>query len=344
MPKINDLISRRVFSASFLLGAASCIPAGWAKGESQISNMTAPGAVNNPYGLRTGPDDDLYICEIGNHRISKLGLKSGKLSVVVDKQKEPYDIRFDRKGTLYFVDMPAHQVLTLDPKTGATKVVAGTGTPGFGGDGGPATEAQFKQPHSIAFDPSGKLLVCDIGNHRIRMIDPKTGVISTFAGTGQQGDTKDGAARNGTPLNGPRAIDFDKNGRLYLVLREGNRVYFLDPKSDTWHHFAGTGEKGYTGDGGDAKLAKLNGPKAICCAPDMSVYIADTESHTIRRISSDGVITTVAGTGTRGDGPVGDPLKCMLSRPHGLYVDRSGAIFIGDSEAHVVRSVRTGAK
>ena len=171
------------------------------------------------------------------------------------------------------------------------------------------------------------------------MVDRASGVMTTFAGTGEPGPTPDGAQREGTPLNGPRAIDFDQNGRLYLVLREGNRVYSLDPETDRFRHFAGTGEKGYSGDGGDARLARLSGPKAICCGSGGSVFIADTESHTIRQILPSGMITTVAGTGERGDGPVGDPVKCKLSRPHGLFVQKNGEMFISDSEAHRIRKL-----
>ena len=327
-------VSRRIF-----IGALAALSARSQVRDRRISDLTEKGAVNNPYGLRTGPDGALYICEIGNHRISRLDLQSRKLTTVLDGQKEPYDLRFDRNGILYFVDMPAHQVRALNLQTGGVTVVAGTGEPGFGGDGGPAAQARLKQPHSIAFNPEGRLLICDIGNHRIRMVDLSSGTISTFAGTGEQGATPDGAPRKGTPLNGPRALDFGADGSLYLVLREGNALYCLDPKKDSYRHVAGTGEKGYTGDGADARTAKLSGPKAICCAGDGSVYIADTESHTIRQISRKGIISTVAGTGMRGDGPIGDPLKCGLSRPHGVFVDKSGTIFIGDSEAHRIRKI-----
>ena len=301
-----------------------------------ISNVTLPGAVNNPYGLRTGPDGGLYVCEIGNHRISKIDLSTGRLNTVIDGQKEPYDLRFDARGNLFFADMPAHQVRRIDRRSGKLTLVAGTGEPGFSGDGGPASRAQLRQPHSIAFDADGRLLICDIGNHRIRRVDLDSGTIDTFAGTGERGPTPDGAPRQGTPLHGPRAIDGGADGSLYIVLREGNAVFRLG-RDDRFQHFAGTGEKGYAGDGGDARRARLSGPKGISCAPDGSVYIADTESHTIRRIGTDRIISTVAGTGERGDGPTGNPLQCKLSRPHGIFVDARGTIFIGDSEANKVR-------
>lgn len=305
--------------------------------EKQITTIAA---AKNPYGIAIGPDGALYVSEIGNHRVSRLDLKTKDLSIVAADQSEPYEVAFDKSGNLFFVDMPSHIVRRIDAKTKVLTTIAGTGVAGFSGDGGPATQAQFRQPHSIAFDPSGRLLICDIGNHRIRRMDLATGLVETYAGTGERKPTPDGAAVSGVPLNGPRAIAFDRAGNLFLVLREGNAVYRVDAKDARIHHIAGTGEKGYSGDGADAKLAKLSGPKAISCAPDGSVYIADTESHTIRRIDKNGIISTVAGTGERGDGPDGDPLKCKLARPHGIYVDQRGVVYIGDSESNKVRILK----
>ena len=104
--------------------------------------------------------------------------------------------------------------------------------------------------------------------------------------------------------------------------------------------FAGTGQKGFTGDGGPATSATLSGPKGVALAPDGSLYIADTENHAIRKVDTKGVITTLAGTGERGDGPDGDPKKARLARPHGVFVDTKGVVFIGDSENHRIRRVQ----
>jgi DNA-binding beta-propeller fold protein YncE len=315
------------------------------------------GQTNNPYGLAVGPDGALYFCEIGNHRVRRLDLKSHQLSTVAGtgtkgysgdggpalqaSLNEPYEIRFDKAGNMFFVEMQNHIVRRVDGKTKTISTVAGTGSAGFGGDGGPAAKAQFRQPHSIAFDPEGKLLVCDIGNNRIRRIDLTSGVIDTYAGTGEKKPTPDGAPLTGTPLNGPRALDLDSKGNLYLALREGNTVHRIDSKAGKIYHLAGTGEKGYTGDGGPAKQAKLSGPKGIAYSSDGGVYIADTESHTIRRIDlKSGVITTVLGTGERGDGPVGAPLQFKLNRPHGIFVDKKGLIYVGDSESHRILLLR----
>ncbi|MCZ2149053.1 MAG: hypothetical protein LC126_14920 [Bryobacterales bacterium] len=313
--------------------------------------------INNPYGLAVGPDGALYVCEIGNHVIRRIDLKRGTISTVAGNGKagysgdggpareaslnEPYEIRFDKAGSMFFVEMKNNIVRRVDGKTKIISTVAGTGQAGFSGDGGPAAKAQLRQPHSIAFDPQGRLLVCDIGNHRVRRVDLKTGIITTYLGNGEKKPTPDGAPAAGTPVYGPRAIDLDREGNLYLVLREGNAVYKVDAKSGTFHHIAGTGEKGHTGDGEDARKAKLNGPKAIAWAPEGAVYIADTESHTIRRIDlKTGILATVVGDGERGDGPEPEPGHCRLARPHGVFAGRGGVLYISDSESHRVRVLR----
>jgi sugar lactone lactonase YvrE len=131
----------------------------------------------------------------------------------------------------------------------------------------------------------------------------------------------------------------DRDGSIYLALREGNAIYRIAPDSRTLHHLAGTGEQGYSGDGGPAPLAKLAGPKGLALS-GRNLYLADTENHAIRRIDLDrGTITTVLGTGVRGDGPETDPLQCKLSRPHGLFADASGKLYVTDSEAHRIRVV-----
>ena len=291
--------------------------------------------VNNPYGLTIGPDGALYFCEIGNHRVRRLDLKSGIISTAAGSGKkgyagdggpalaaemnEPYEVRFDASGNLFIAEMQNHVVRRVDAKTHTISTVAGTGTAGFSGDGGPANQAQLRQPHSIAFDKDGRLLICDIGNQRIRRVDLGSGKIETW----------------GTTWKGPRAITSDPDGNLYVVLREGNAVYRIDAASGEISHVAGTGESGYTGDSGPAKLAKLSGPKGIAWAPDGSLYLADTESHTIRRVDlKSGIIITVAGNGKRGE----------LARPHGIFVSKSGDVYVGDSENHRVLQIKPDGK
>jgi DNA-binding beta-propeller fold protein YncE len=242
---------------------------------------------------------------------------------------------------MLFVEMQNHVVRRVDRATGVISTIAGTGAAGFSGDGGPATKAQLSQPHSIALDNEGRIYICDIRNHRIRVVDPSSGGITTFAGTGDRSKSPDGASIDGTALNGPRALDFDGDHSLYLALREGNAIFRIDLKTRTLHHLAGTGRSGYSGDGGPAREAQLAGPKGVSLSKAGDLYFADTESHTIRVLrASSGIVETVIGNGQPGDGPDGSPLHCRLNRPHGVYMAADGSLYVGDSSNHRVRKLQ----
>lgn len=348
-------ISCLVFAVPSLAGEVKTI-AGHGKAEYTGDGGPAEQAgVGGPFGVSLGPDGALYICETTNHVIRRLDPKTGRLSTVAGSGKkgyagdggpatsaklnEPYEIRFDKQGNMFFVEMQNHLVRRVDAETGMISTVAGTGQQGFSGDGGPATKATMNRPHSIVLDNSGHLYICDIGNHRVRRMNLKTGTIQTFAGTGEKKNTPDGAKLAGTPLKGPRALDYDPDtNELFLALREGNAVYRIDLENQTLHHIAGTGKSGYAGDGGPAKQALLSGPKGVALGPNGDIYLADTESHTIRVIHrKSGMIETVVGDGQKGDGPDGDPQNCRMNRPHGVFVDQNGAVYIGDSSNNKVR-------
>ena len=328
-----------------------------AAGVSTIIGNGLPGysdtRVNNPYGVLVGRDGALYFCDLDNQRIRRLDLKTHRTIDIAGNGERgyagdggratagslnmPHEIAFDSRGHLYIAERDNHVVRKVDGATGVMSTLAGTGAAGFSGDGGPASQAQLRQPHSIALDRDGGLLICDVGNHRIRAVNLSSATIETIGGTGERLATPDGAALKGAALNGPRTIVVDRDGSIYLALREGNAIYRIAPETRTLHHLAGTGEQGYSGDGGPARLARLAGPKGLALS-GRSLYLADTENHAIRRIDLDrGTIFTVLGTGARGDGPEADPLQCKLSRPHGLYADPSGTLYVTDSEAHRIR-------
>jgi len=360
----------RSFVVPFLLASVAVAVAA----ETSISNFAGTGVkgfsgdgepateaqLNFPTGIARGPDGGLYICDTLNHRIRKVS-RDGKINTIAGtgdpgwsgdggpamaaKLNEPYEVRFDGAGNIFWVERLSHSVRKCDAKTGIITTIAGTGTAGFSGDGGPATRAQLNEPHSIGFEKTGNLYICDVKNHRIRKVDMKTGTISTFAGTGEKKPTPEGTTAASAPLNGPRALDFDASGNLWVALREGNAVYRIDGRSGTVHHVAGTGKKGFSGNGGPAKDAELSGPKGLAVGPNGKVYLADTESHSIRMIDpTNGKIELMAGTGGRGDGQARDPLACQLARPHGVFVDKDGAIFIGDSDANRVRLILPATK
>lgn len=310
--------------------------------------------LNNPYGISRGPDRALYICDVDNHRIRRIAV-DGIITTYAGCDRRgydgdgglataamldmPYDMAWDKAGNLYFVELGNHCVRRVDRKTRTIRTVVGTGKPGFSGDGGPAAEAQLNQPHSLAFNAAGDLYICDIGNRRIRRIEMKTGTIRTWSGTGEGKDAPDGSPITGSPLNGPRALAFGPDGKGWLALREGNAVLRLDPKTNTMKRVAGTGKSGFTGNGGPALQATLSGPKGLCLDSAGNVYLADTESHSIRYLDiKKGTLEQLVGNGKEGDGPDGpDPLACQLSRPHGVFVERDGSVLIADSENHRIR-------
>jgi len=350
---------RDAIKTLFVLFAQSRI----ASAGSTVSTLVGTGVagysdrqVNNPYGLAIGPDGLLYFCDLDNQRIRRLDLQTHRVETVAGNGQKaysgnggaaidaslnmPHEIQFDSLGHLYIAERDNHVIRRVDAKTRTISTFSGTGSAGFSGDGGPSSGAQLRQPHSIAVDPSGRfLLICDIGNHRLRRVEFATGVIDTVGGTGDRQPTPEGAPLKGTPLNGPRTIVFDSTGDMYLALREGNAIYRVDGKLLNLHHVAGTGEQGYSGDGADARKARLGGPKGLAWARNV-LYVADTENHVIRAIDlKTGIIQTVLGTGQRGDGPEPDPTQCALARPHGVFVDARGILYVGDSEAHRIRTV-----
>jgi len=325
-----------------------------AKGFSGDGGPATQAQFDGPSGMALGPDGALYVCDTNNERIRRIAA-DGIVTTVAGNGTagwsgdggpataaslhEPWELRFDSAGNLLWVERLSAVVRERDAKTGIIRTVAGNGQSGFSGDGGPATQAELHEPHSLALDPQGNLFICDIHNQRVRRVDHVTGIITTFAGNGQRRPIAEGAARAGTALSGPRAAAFDADGQLWLVLRDGNQLLRFGSDGRI-HVVAGTGKKGASGDGGPALAATFAGPKGLAIAPGGDVLIADTDNFAIRALDPrTGIITRIAGTGQKGDGPDGDPLACALNRPHGILAGPKGVIYIGDTDGNRVREV-----
>ncbi|MBC8354884.1 MAG: hypothetical protein H8E66_23140 [Planctomycetes bacterium] len=335
-------------------------------GTGQPDNNGSTGAatavnVGQPFGVEVGPDGALYITEVQNHRVMRVDRRSGDLTTIAGcgrkgysgdggkateaELNEPYEVRFDKQGNMFFVEMQNNVIRRVDAKSGIISTIAGTGVAGYGGDGGPALKARFNRPHSIALDHRGGLYVADIGNHRIRRIDLKTGVVNSIAGDGSKKPPKHGHLAKGNAVVGPRAL-FIHGDTMWVALREGHSVWTLSLESGKWSHVSGTGKKGFSGDGGLASLATYNGPKGIAVGPNGNVFVVDTENQVIRMIDTEtNTISTVAGMGPEHRGGAGDgglATDAQMDRPHGICVGPDGTIYIGDTNNHRVRRVSTG--
>jgi streptogramin lyase len=312
--------------------------------------------IGDPFGVEIGPDQALYITEVRHHRVRRLDLKTGHITTVAGcgekgydgdggpataaRLNEPYEVRFDTAGNMYFVEMMNHVVRKVAANTGVITTIAGTGQAGYSGDGGPATKATFRQPHSIVIDDRQGLLIADIGNHRVRRVDLKTGIVTSIAGNGEKKLPTAGQQASERPVLGPRALYFFR-GELWVALREGHSVWRLGCDDGSWHPVAGTGQKGFSGDGGPALQANFDGPKGITLDQQGNLYVVDTENQAIRRIDkATGLISTIAGGGPQqrgGQGDGGPATQAQLDRPHGIGIAPDGTLYIGDTLNHRVR-------
>ena len=325
----------------------------------QLVAGSKPGELNLPFAAVLAPDGNVYIAEYGGHRVLKVDAKGALTTVAGTGKKgsagdggpalkaefnDMHSLAVAPNGDLYIADTLNNKIRKIDIKSGDISTFAGTGDKGFAGDGGPASKAQFDGVYCIAFGPKAeRLYVADLENRRIRMIDMKTGEISTVAGNGKKGVPADGAPAKDSPLVDPRAVAADSKGNIYILERSGNALRVVDPDGKI-RTVAGTGKAGHTGDDGDALKAQLSGPKHLCIDLDDNVVIADTENHVIRKyLPKTGKIIHVAGTGKLGasglDGPAD---RCELARPHGVWATSKGEIYIADSENN--RVLRIGGK
>lgn len=250
----------------------------------------------------------------------------------------PAGVAYDSAGNLFVADSARNQVFEISIG-GAITVVAGNGTQGFAGDGGPASAAELNSPSSVAVGADGTVYIADSGNERIRAV--KAGSITTLAGNGVRGYSGDGGTATSASLNQPAAIALDSTGAL-LVCDQGNeRVRRINAGQITT--IAGNGTQGFAGDGGVATSAELNEPSGIVASPDGRIFIADTANERIRVVSAAGVISTYAGTGVAGTSGDGGPaITARFSRPAGVALDTASNLFIADENNHRLRRIAPG--
>ena len=309
--------------------------------------------LREPFAVDFDAEGRMFIAEQAGHRVSVFS--GGALSVLAGAGavglpeadavgtaahfNGPHHLLVGPDRQLYVADTFNNAVRRIDPVTGRVTRYAGTGEKGFSGDGGQAAAAQLSGAFAIDIRDS-TLYIADLGNRRIRAVDMATGMIRTVAGNGEKGVPSDGARATEAPLVDPRAVAVDARGQIYICERSGHALRVVDATGRI-RTVAGTGAPGFSGDGGPALAAAMNGPKHISVDTDGSVLVTDTENHVIRRyIPSSGTMVRVAGTGEEGAAGLGGPATSLqLNRPHGAYRHR-GALYISDSDNHRVVVIR----
>jgi sugar lactone lactonase YvrE len=325
------------------------------KGYSGDGSPAAQALLSEPFMCAFDSSGNLYIAEATNHCVRRMDKDTGIITTVAGNGasgysgdggpatqatlNQPYSLQIDRNGDIYIVDRLNAVIRKVSANTGIITTVAGTGEKGYGGDGGPGIRAMLREPNDCFLDGRGGLLIADIQDQRIRRLDLASGIISTFAGNGEKVRTGDGSPAVQASILGARAVCTDRRGNTYICEREGNGVRRVDTRG-VMSTFAGTGERGYTGDGGLALAATWGAPKAIRCDRQGNIIVVDTENHAIRRIDANtSVVTTIAGGHQGGDGDGGNATAAGLDRPHGCDLDSQGNLFIADSNNHRVRVV-----
>jgi DNA-binding beta-propeller fold protein YncE len=306
---------------------------------------------NDPSGLSLDANGVLYFSERRTHLIRSLS--NGRLEIVAGTGRKGYTgdgvparqarlnypegLAVDSSGNLYIADSKNHRIRRID-RAGIVSTVAGNGESGFSGDGLPAVAAQLDQPMDIAFGPSGSLYIADWGNHRIRRVDQQ-GTISTVAGTGQAGFSGDRGPAYRARLDGPYGLWVDWEEHLWIADSHNHRVRRVG-RDGVITTVAGTGEAGFSGDGGPALAARFDSPQAVLVTTAGSVLINDEHNHRIRAILPDGRVRTIVGsaeTGFCGDG--GPATEACLHDPEDMVEAPSGDLYLTDGDNHRIRAV-----
>jgi sugar lactone lactonase YvrE len=311
--------------------------------------------LNDPRTVAVGPRGDVFVADTLNNVVRRVD-PSGIITTVAGtgtageagdggpatsaQLQWPHSVAVDSQGNLYIADSPNHRIRRVDPH-GIITTVAGTGRGGYGGDGGPATEARLSDPKGLALDSQGTLYIADTGNSRVRRVDA-SGIISTVAGNGEVGGAGDGGPASDAQVSHPRSIALDGTGVMFIsedAEGEVSRIRKVDA-SGVITRFAGTGEAGFSGDGGPAYQAQLNRPRGIAADASGNLFIADSDNNRIRRVDTAGVITTVAGSGDRGStGDGGPATEASLAVPRGVAVGPDGDVYVADTFGARIRRI-----
>jgi trimeric autotransporter adhesin len=305
----------------------------------------------SPEGVAVDGASSLYIADFGSNRVREVS-PAGIITTVAGNGTYSYSgdggpatsaqlyspggVAVDGAGNLYIADTSNNRIRRVSP-AGIITTVAGNGTTGFSGDGGPATSAQLNEPAGLAVDGAGNLYIADTDNFRIRKVST-AGIITTIAGNGKPGYTGDGGPAASTGLSYPAGVALDGAGNLYIADTGNERTRKVSPEGII-STVAGNGVFGYSGDGGPATNAQLYWPEGVAVDGGGSLYIADSRNSRVRKVSPEGIISTVVGGGDRGLGDGGPATVAQLGLPWDVVLDDAGNLYIADAGDDRIRRV-----
>jgi trimeric autotransporter adhesin len=350
--RFNNRI-RKVTTGGTILTVAGNGTAGTAGDGGQATSAS----LNAPQGIAVDALSNLYIADTANHLVRKV-TAAGVISTIAGTMiggtgqpgfsgdggtatsaqlNTPTGVSVDTSGNVYIADQGNNRVRKISGTTITT--FAGNGVLGFSGDGGAATSANLHGPTSVAVDGSGNVYIADTFNNEIRKVSG--GTISTFAGTLAASYSGDGGAATSAAVNAPMGIAVDATGKVYIADTANNRVRQVSGGVITT--LAGNGLAGFSGDSASAATALLAQPSGVAVDSSGNLYVADTANHRVRKITTGGIISTVAGNGTPGfSGDGGSAVSAQLYLPAGVAVDANGTLYIADTGNQRVRQVTAG--
>ena len=300
----------------------------------------------------------LVIADPSNHRIREVNLKTGIITKVAGtlwsgyngdnidatwaRLYYPFGVHVDASHNTYIADTYNHRIRKVNGKTGIITTVAGIGSKGFSGDGGPATSARLRYPFNVFLDSTGNIYIVDTYNYRIRKVDAATQIITTVVGDGAAKFRGDGGLATDASIRKSYDVAVDSAGNLFIADTHNHAIRKVEATTGIINTVVGQGEKaGFEGDGGLATNAKLNSPTSVYVDESGNIYAVDTKNEVIRKVdATTNIINTVAGNGTAGfSGDGGLATLAQLDYPEAVWVDSSGNMFIVDTDNCRIRRV-----